>query len=69
MFQDLEHFLRAEFGVDSIDYYWTNEDYESMDGMPFVGRASSSAKHLYVATGFNAWGSPTARRPGRSSAT
>jgi glycine/D-amino acid oxidase-like deaminating enzyme/nitrite reductase/ring-hydroxylating ferredoxin subunit len=56
MFQDLEDFLRGEFGVDSIDYYWTNEDYESMDGMPFVGRASSSAKHLYVATGFNAWG-------------
>jgi Rieske Fe-S protein len=27
-----------------------------MDGMPFVGRASSSANHLYVATGFNAWG-------------
>jgi hypothetical protein len=27
-----------------------------MDGMPFVGRASSSAGHLYVATGFNAWG-------------
>jgi glycine/D-amino acid oxidase-like deaminating enzyme/nitrite reductase/ring-hydroxylating ferredoxin subunit len=56
MFQDLEDFLRADFGVDSIDYYWTNEDYESMDGMPFVGRASSSANHLYVATGFNAWG-------------
>jgi glycine/D-amino acid oxidase-like deaminating enzyme/nitrite reductase/ring-hydroxylating ferredoxin subunit len=56
MFQDLEGFLRTEFKVSSIDYYWTNEDYESMDGMPFVGRASSSAEHLYVATGFNAWG-------------
>ena len=56
MLQDLEDFLRREFGVGSIDYSWTNEDYESMDGLPFVGRASSSAKHLYVATGFNAWG-------------
>jgi Rieske Fe-S protein len=27
-----------------------------MDGMPFVGRASSATDHLYVATGFNAWG-------------
>ncbi len=54
--QDLVDFLRTEFGVDSVDYRWTNEDYESMDGMPFVGRASSSADHLYVATGFNAWG-------------
>jgi glycine/D-amino acid oxidase-like deaminating enzyme/nitrite reductase/ring-hydroxylating ferredoxin subunit len=56
MFQDLEGFLRTEFKVDSIDYYWTNEDYESMDGVPFIGRASSSAEHLHVATGFNAWG-------------
>jgi glycine/D-amino acid oxidase-like deaminating enzyme/nitrite reductase/ring-hydroxylating ferredoxin subunit len=54
--QDLTEALRAEFGVQSIGYRWTNEDYESMDGMPFVGRASSSAEHLYVATGFNAWG-------------
>jgi glycine/D-amino acid oxidase-like deaminating enzyme/nitrite reductase/ring-hydroxylating ferredoxin subunit len=54
--QELVDFVRTEFEVDSIDYQWTNEDYESMDGMPFVGRASSSADHLYVATGFNAWG-------------
>jgi glycine/D-amino acid oxidase-like deaminating enzyme/nitrite reductase/ring-hydroxylating ferredoxin subunit len=54
--KDLVDFLRTEFAVDSIDYQWINEDYESMDGMPFVGRASSSATHLYVATGFNAWG-------------
>ena len=56
MLKDLVGFLRTEFGVDSIDYYWTNEDYESMDGMPFVGRASAATEHLYVATGFNAWG-------------
>jgi glycine/D-amino acid oxidase-like deaminating enzyme/nitrite reductase/ring-hydroxylating ferredoxin subunit len=56
MSQDLEGFLRSEFKANLIDYYWTNEDYESMDGMPFVGRASSSTEHLYVATGFNAWG-------------
>jgi nitrite reductase/ring-hydroxylating ferredoxin subunit len=59
MFDDLEGFLRSEFKVDLNDYYWTNEDYESMDGMPFVGRASSSTEHLYIATGFNAWGITT----------
>ena len=31
--QDLAGFLRTAFGIDSIDYQWTNEDYESMDGM------------------------------------
>jgi len=55
-FQDLEAFLREDFGIDTVDYAWTNEDYEPMDGMPFVGRATSSTEHLYVATGFNAWG-------------
>jgi Rieske Fe-S protein len=55
-FEDLAAFLGGEFGIDAIDYYWTNEDYESMDGMPFVGRARSGAEHLYVATGFDAWG-------------
>jgi Rieske Fe-S protein len=56
MFDNLKRFVRAQFRVQSIDYYWTNQDYESMDGMPFVGRANSGAQHLYVATGFNAWG-------------
>ena len=56
MFDDLQRFVREEFAARTIDYYWTNQDYESMDGMPFIGRASSSAEHLYVATGFNAWG-------------
>jgi glycine/D-amino acid oxidase-like deaminating enzyme/nitrite reductase/ring-hydroxylating ferredoxin subunit len=55
-FEDLVAFVSGEFGVGSIDYHWTNEDYESMDGMPFVGRARAGAEHLYVATGFNAWG-------------
>jgi Rieske Fe-S protein len=55
-YEDLAAFLRGEFGVGAIDYYWTSEDYESTDGMPFVGRARSGAEHLYVATGFNAWG-------------
>jgi hypothetical protein len=31
-FNVLMDFLRTEFGVDRIDYYWTNEHYKSMDG-------------------------------------
>jgi glycine/D-amino acid oxidase-like deaminating enzyme/nitrite reductase/ring-hydroxylating ferredoxin subunit len=54
--RDLDAFLRKEFAIAQIDHVWTNEDYESMDGMPFVGRATTSSDHLYVATGFNAWG-------------
>jgi glycine/D-amino acid oxidase-like deaminating enzyme/nitrite reductase/ring-hydroxylating ferredoxin subunit len=58
-FADVENFLRESFGVVSIDYRWTNMDYDSMDGVPFIGRATSATPHLYVATGFNAWGLTT----------
>jgi glycine/D-amino acid oxidase-like deaminating enzyme/nitrite reductase/ring-hydroxylating ferredoxin subunit len=59
MFEDLARFVGEAFEVAPIDYYWTNEDFTSMDGMPFVGRATSGSKHLFVATGFNAWGITT----------
>ena len=55
-FEDLVRFVREEFGAPSIEYHWTNEDFNSMDGVPFIGRASSGSEHLFVATGFNAWG-------------
>src|SRR5690606_187720 len=55
-FADLQVFLYENFAVGEPAYRWTNEDFRSMDGMPFVGRASSATPHLYVATGFDAWG-------------
>src|SRR5690606_25202610 len=55
-FDDLDRFLRDAFGVEAAEYRWTNEDFGSMDRLPFIGRAGSGAQHLYVATGFNAWG-------------
>jgi glycine/D-amino acid oxidase-like deaminating enzyme/nitrite reductase/ring-hydroxylating ferredoxin subunit len=64
MLKDLQRFVRDEFGVQAIDYHWTNEDYEPMDGMPFIGHASSGAEHLLVATGFNAWGITTGTAAG-----
>jgi Rieske Fe-S protein len=33
-----------------------NEDYETPDRVPFVGRPSDDAPGLYIATGFNGWG-------------
>jgi glycine/D-amino acid oxidase-like deaminating enzyme/nitrite reductase/ring-hydroxylating ferredoxin subunit len=58
-FQDLDRFLRETFGIHHTAYRWTNEDFEPMDGLPFIGRASGGSPHLYVATGFNAWGITT----------
>jgi glycine/D-amino acid oxidase-like deaminating enzyme/nitrite reductase/ring-hydroxylating ferredoxin subunit len=57
---DLCRFLRNSYGVQRLDHLWTNEDFRAMDGLPFIGRASSSAPKLFVATGFDAWGITTA---------
>ena len=54
-FRDIEAFARDHFGVEA-EYRWTNEDYRSMDHVPYVGRSSSREDCYLVATGFNAWG-------------
>ena len=54
-FADIEAFARDHFGVEA-EYRWTNEDYRSMDHVPYVGRSSSLRDSYLVATGFNAWG-------------
>jgi glycine/D-amino acid oxidase-like deaminating enzyme/nitrite reductase/ring-hydroxylating ferredoxin subunit len=53
---DLESWLRARFPVTAIEHVWTNEDFDSMDRMPFVGRLRSGADGVWTATGFSAWG-------------
>ena len=53
---ELEEFVRSHFGMGASDWRWTNMDFRSMDGLPFIGPASTSAPQVHVATGFNAWG-------------
>lgn len=63
-FKDLLIFARENFGVITPDYHWTNEDYRPMDGVPFIGRCAGHEDHVYVATGFNAWGITTGTAAG-----
>lgn len=42
--------------AESIDYRWSAQDYVSMDGIPFVGRASDDHQRVFVATAFRKWG-------------
>lgn len=35
---------------------WSNQDCMTLDGVPYIGRFSSSEENVYVATGFNKWG-------------
>lgn len=64
-FQQLEKFMRDAFAITAPTHRWTNMDFRSMDGVPFIGRASASAERVYVATGFNAWGITTGTMAGQ----
>lgn len=58
-FRDLEQYARTYFPVESVEYRWWNEDFYSVEGMPYVGLATEATAHLYVATGFSGWGLTT----------
>lgn len=55
-FRDLEAWLREHFPVQAIDYHWGNQDYDSADGVPYIGRLTTFSRHAWTGTGFGAWG-------------
>ena len=55
-YQELEKFLRDHFSVSEIAYQWSSQHYQSVDNVPYIGLASRSAKHTYIATGYFADG-------------
>lgn len=55
-YQELESYLKSKFGIEKIDYRWSNQDYESFDRLPYIGRLTPSNQHIYLATGFGLWG-------------
>jgi glycine/D-amino acid oxidase-like deaminating enzyme/nitrite reductase/ring-hydroxylating ferredoxin subunit len=52
----MREFLEQSFDAWEPTHLWINEDFRSMDGVPFVGQATSGEPNLLVATGFGAWG-------------
>ena len=50
-FESLEAYARARFEVVELASRWSGEVFESVDGLPYVGRLGAEA-HVYVATGF-----------------
>jgi Rieske Fe-S protein len=51
----LEAWARATYDVASIEARWSAQDYQPVDGLPFVGRQLPKSE-VYVATGFRKWG-------------
>lgn len=55
-FKELEKFLNDHFSVAEVAYQWSAQHYQSADTIPYIGLASRSAKHSYIATGYFADG-------------
>lgn len=54
-YRALREYVQSRFDVQEELCWWSNEDYDSMDRLPFVGRIARETR-VYVATGFSAWG-------------
>ena len=52
----LEAWARERFDVESVEYRWSAQDAMPLDGIPYVGRLSPAARHLWTASGFKKWG-------------
>jgi glycine/D-amino acid oxidase-like deaminating enzyme/nitrite reductase/ring-hydroxylating ferredoxin subunit len=46
----------SRLGAGEVEYRWSTHDNYSVDHMPFVGKLTRRADHVYVATGFSGWG-------------
>lgn len=55
-YQRLAAYARQQFSASEIVYRWSTQDYETEDGVPYVGKLSPGSKRLYVITGFGGWG-------------
>lgn len=55
-YKELEKFLHDHFPVADVAYQWSAQHYQSADNVPYIGLASRSANHTYLATGYFADG-------------
>jgi len=44
--------LQQHFKLKEVAYQWSAQHYQSADYIPYIGLASRSAKHTYMATGY-----------------
>lgn len=55
-YRRLAAFAHDRLGVGEIAYRWSTQDGIPLDGLPYVGRMSPTAKHVYVIAGLRKWG-------------
>lgn len=50
------HYYFFRINSASIEYQWSAQHYQTIDGLPYIGLAHPSSKNVYIATGFFADG-------------
>ncbi len=54
-FKGLEEYAHRHYDVRSIDYHWSAQLYDPVDGLPYIG-PTQAAPNVYIATGFTGEG-------------
>jgi len=54
-YEKLVKHTRDRFDVESVEYFWSTQDYNTADNIPYIGKAPRT-KSVYLATGFGGWG-------------
>ena len=55
-YRALAAFARDRLSVTEVAYRWSTQDGIPLDGLPYVGLITPTAKHVYVVTGLRKWG-------------
>ncbi|WP_454785060.1 FAD-dependent oxidoreductase [Legionella sp. WA2024007413] len=51
-YKKLEKYINSTFKVSKTVYKWSAQHFQSADSIPYIGLASGSSKHTYMATGY-----------------
>lgn len=55
-FLRLEAYLRKYFTIESVDYKWSSQFYEPVDGLPYIGQLPGEKPNTFVVTGLSGTG-------------
>ena len=55
-YEELRNFAKNYYPDCKEKYAWATQDCMTLDGVPYIGRYSTTTPNMYVATGFNEWG-------------
>ena len=50
-YEALAGYAQSRFAVERIEYCWSGQILESVDGLPYIG-LNTASRHVYVATGY-----------------